>query len=630
MYTETDSLPTLPPRKTLLWIVAGFFVATFALYGWGLKNPFVRWDDGLLVYENLAVRQITPETVAYVFTHYDPELYIPLTFLTYQFDYAVGGGSPVPFHLGNLLLHTLNALLCGWIAFLLSRKGWIGLVIGLLFAVHPLHTEAVMWVSARKDVLSAFFFLLSVVGYLYARERDSKRLYWGSVAAFTLGLLAKVMIIPLPLVLILIDVARYRRFDRSMITDKIPYFVVALVFGLIALYGKTGVLESSPLSTKITVAFLSAVFYIKQTLLPLHLSLLYPYVKPITLASPDFYVPLLILIAITAVTVMLWKRTRWPLFCFAFYLLMTGPSFINSSKGELDTYFASDRYVYLGSFGILFCVLLVVAWLWDSLRLRKEIVFGGAAVVLIAASVKAYAQSKVWTNTETLFSNVIVEYPDASHVAYNNLGNVYRMQNQMDKAVDAYRKGLVVREHPKVLSNLGATLRKMGDRDGARKAFTRAFELNPASRDAHFGMGLLLSDEGRYAESIAEYELALKDDPLYEEAYTNLCVTYMKSNDFKAAAEACRKGLLINPYFPEARYNLALALTQDGDFPGAVTEYERLISSVPQFIPARLNLSLLYAKTGRTDDARDQAEAVLRLQPQNAAAQQILRQLPVR
>ncbi len=627
---ESASLPSLPPRKTLLWIIAGFFAATFALYGWGLNNPFVRWDDGLLVYENLAVRQITPQTVAYVFTHYDPELYIPLTFLTYQFDYAVGGGSPFPFHLGNLILHTLNALLCGWIAFLLSKKGWIGIVLGLLFAVHPLHTEAVMWVSARKDVLSAFFFFASVILYLYGRERQTTLLYWSGVAAFTLGLLAKVMIIPLPVILLLIDVLQRRRFDRSMFTDKIPYFVVAIIFGIIALYGKTGVLESSPLTTKITVAFLSAVFYIKQTLLPLHLSLLYPYTKEITLASPDFYVPLMILITITVVTVMLWKRTRWPLFCFLFFLITTGPSFINSSKGDLDTYFASDRYAYLGSFGILLAVILVVAWLWDMLRLKREVVYGGAAVILVLASIKAYAQSHVWTNTETLFTNVIVEYPDASHVAYNNLGNVYRIQGDLPKAIEAYEKGLAVRVHPKVLSNLGATKRKMGDRKGARKDFERALALSPNNRDAHFGMGLILSDELKYAEAIAEYQLALNDDPLYEEAYTNMCVTYMKMNDLKAAAEACRKGLLINPFFPEARYNLALALSQDGDEEGAIREYEQLLSTVPQFVPARLNLALLYARAGRASDARAQAEAVLRLQPQNAAAQQMLRQLPVR
>jgi len=152
-------------RSTILWITGAFFVLTFALYGSSLSNSFVRWDDGMLIYENPAIREITPSTLKTVFTSYDPELYIPLTFMSYQVDYALGGTNPTIYHAQNLFWHTLNALLVAGFILLLSRRKWIALLCGVLFAIHPLHTEAVAWASARKDVLSTFFFLVSLISY---------------------------------------------------------------------------------------------------------------------------------------------------------------------------------------------------------------------------------------------------------------------------------------------------------------------------------------------------------------------------------------------------------------------------------------------------------------------------------
>jgi hypothetical protein len=151
---ETSQMPSLPSWKTVLIVIGAFFAATLLVYGHSIKGEFVRWDDGMLVYENPAIREISPRTLRHIFTTYDPELYIPLTFLSYQIDYQIGGIGATQYHLTNFLFHTFNAILVAWLVFLLSRKGWIGIVSGLLFALHPLHTEAIQWVSARKDLLA--------------------------------------------------------------------------------------------------------------------------------------------------------------------------------------------------------------------------------------------------------------------------------------------------------------------------------------------------------------------------------------------------------------------------------------------------------------------------------------------
>jgi protein O-mannosyl-transferase len=629
---EAEPLPRLPALKTVLLIVLAFFAATFAIYGHSLRNDFVRWDDGMLVYENPAIREISPRSLAYIFTHYDPELYIPLTFLTYQIEYQLGGQGAFIYHFNNLLLHTLNALLTAWFVFLLGRRKWLALLCGLLFAVHPLHAEAVEWVSARKDVLSTFFFLFSVIAYMHWREDRIKRLLLFSLAAFAFGLVSKVMVITLPVILLLIDWKERRRISLRMLTEKIPYIAVAGVFGVIAVLGKTGVIQSSTLSAKILMACKSAVFYLEKLLWPTKLSLLYPYVKPITLSSPDFFIPIGVLIALA---VFAWWTLRWGrgvVFGLAFYLVTVAPTFINFAKGgELDVYFASDRYAYIPSIGIFYAV----AWLaWtlleryraaDDDRPRLFQVIGGVMILVFA--VVAFRQSFVWRNTETLFQNVLAQYPESSHVAHNNLGNVYRLRGELDQAVDEYKQAIAIRPHAKTISNLGATYRRQGLLTEAHAEYQKALTIHAGSREAHLGLGLVLLAEKRYADAEARFREAARIDPTYEEAFTNLGVALLNQGKTQEAITAYRQAIEVNPYFPDARYNLAVALESTGQAEEALHEYLLVIRMVPTVIPARINAALLQHRLGQVEQARRLFEEILRLDPANRAARSALQQM---
>lgn len=178
-------MPELPSWSVRGSLIAAFFIIAALVYGASLHNQFVRLDDGLLIYENQAIQHINPQTIKTVFTTYDPELYIPLTLISYQVDYLLGGIDPFLYHLQNLFWHTLNALLVAWLAYLLIKKEWIALFVGVLFLVHPLHTEAVAWAAARKDVLSTFFFLASTITYLYYRSEERQKYYIASLTART-------------------------------------------------------------------------------------------------------------------------------------------------------------------------------------------------------------------------------------------------------------------------------------------------------------------------------------------------------------------------------------------------------------------------------------------------------------
>lgn len=595
---------------------------TATVYYQSLFHEFVRWDDGLLIYDNPAIRAINPATLTSIFTSYDPELYIPLTFFSYQLDYLIGGIKPVMYHLTNLLLHTGNAFLVGWFTLLLSRKRWIGFFCAVLFAIHPLHTEAVAWASARKDVLSTFFFLLSLIGYVHFRGTGKyKKL---SIAAFLLALMAKVTVATLPLLLLLIDIRERRPLRKEVLIEKLPYFALSILFGIIAIVGKSSVLARSHPFETVLMAFKSTVFYIEKLLVPIHLSVLYPYVGTISLSSPDFLIPFLSVLILTALALFSLKRSREFFFCFFFFLLTISPTFVNFAKGDLDLYFASDRYAYAGSVGILFFIGLAVYSLREKVSLR--VITAGSAVLMLFFAWLSHVQSLTWNSTETLFKNVLTHYQN-SHVAYNNLGNVYRRNNDLDSAIEHYEKALAIRDHPRTRSNLGAALRKQGHIAEALNQYEKALALDANSKTAHFGLGILHAEQGNSARALQEYNLALTADPTYAEVAVNLGALYMSMGEAEKAIEQYNYAIAIIPYFPQAHFNLAVAYAKSGSPGKALASYERAVALEPSFVAARINLGIAYFERNRQEEAVEQFEAVLRYDPINKQALSALQQI---
>lgn len=631
--THWSSLPRLPRGGWLLGIVALFAVASALVYGASLQYGFVRWDDGLLIYENPAVMEISTASITRAFTTYDPELYIPFTLLTYQFDYLIGDGAAWPFKLGNLLLHTLNALLVGWLGFLLLGRRWLGVLLGLVFLLHPLHTEAALWASARKDVLSTACFFGSILTYLYAHDRSSRLLWMVSIGLFVLGLMAKVMVITLPLVLLLLDDLRRRPLSLKLILEKWPYWVASVVFGVIAIVGKEQIVESTSMTQKILMAFNSAFFYLPNMLVPRHYSLLYPFTGDITLADSRFVLAVgsILLLLIVAAIARYSEKSRLLWFGIIVYLLTLAPTFLNFAKGgDLDIYIASDRYAYIPSFGVFLILVGALSFLWKKLAHRSTaqwMITGISVVLVMFLSFKSFAQSKVWADTETLFQNVIDHYPNASYVAYNNIGNAHRTEGDMDASIAAYEQAIEIRPHAKVISNLGAAYRKQGEYQKAQAAYHWAMSLDEESADAYFGLGIVQQEQGQLQEAEASYRKAIEFDPTYEEVRTNLGVLLLNQRRYTEAEESLLLALQVNPSYAEAQYNLAILLHEMGRTQEAIDAYERAIDLSPRTISGRVNLGILLAEQGELERSRRAFREILQLDPDNATAREALRQL---
>ncbi|HRH94267.1 MAG TPA: hypothetical protein PKV72_07095, partial [Candidatus Peribacteria bacterium] len=336
-------------NRFALLTVAVFLLAGFAVYGSSLHDSFLTYDDDLFVLKHPLVTSGTWTDLPQVFSGFDAELYMPLTIASLKLDYAIAGANPCQFHLTSLLLHVLGGCLLTWLLTLVLKSRRIAFFLGLVFLLHPLNTEAVAWISARKDVLSTPFFLGSTLAYLYSQDRRSRNLMLLSLALFAVGLTAKYMIVTLPAFLALLDLLRGSRPDKAMAKRLVPFVGISVLFTLLAVAAKqTGLgapaLDVALLGGKTTLWYLRSFFF------PEDLRVLYLQETPVGW-TPEFLAPWLLLLLLAAVCWALRKRVSGLALGLAFFFIALIPTFPAAVKYGL--YFAADHYAYLPMLGLL-------------------------------------------------------------------------------------------------------------------------------------------------------------------------------------------------------------------------------------------------------------------------------------
>lgn len=622
--TYDTKVSVLPSTYRQAAIIALFFAVGLAIYGGSLRNEFVSWDDSFLIVENPIVSSISSDTIKKAFTSYDPELYIPLTFLTYQVDHKIGGGTPLPFHLGNLILHVLNSLLVAWFLFLMIESGWLAIALGLLFLVHPLNSEAVLWASARKDVLSTFFFLSSTVAYLRYRARGISKLLWLSVGLFFLGLLSKVMVVTLPIVLVLLDELQGRKRDKSMILDKIPYAILAIIFGVVAIFGKTGVLVSSTFTQKILMAAKSSVFYLQKFLWPSGLSVVYPYTKSISFTSPDFYISVFIMFAIGIGMIFFWNRKRAVSIGFCFSFITLTPTFINFAKGG-DVYFASDRYAYIPMIGFLAIAgVLAASWFEHAytvrmISLRKRCLAAGFLALIVLFGFLSMKQSSVWRSSTPLYEHALSLYPD-SRAMHNNLGMEQMLSGDVDGSILSFNRALALSPDPKTKVNLAAAFVRKNRLADAEVIYRDILRLDSAFAEAEYGLGNIEQKRGNTSLAVQHYRKAIEIDPDYFNAYNNLGAVYLQLGDYAHAIEILEKSIELKPEFVESSYNLALALIQQKQIGRAEGILRSVVKINPGDADALAHLATLLYDRQSIDAAAEHLQKALLVDSSNPVA----------
>jgi len=534
-----SATPSTALRHFLL--PAAVFAIAFVTFLPGLSGEWLNWDDDVNFLLNRDFRGLAWENVRWMFTTTHQGHWIPLTWLTLGANYTLGGMNTWGYHLVNLVLHAASAVLFYFAARRLisaARPGYekpalsAGAVFAaLLFGVHPLRVESVVWVTERRDVLSVFFFLLSALGYLRAVERGHDgRLAsaWRglSLAAFVCALMSKSSTLMLPAALLLLDVYPLRRVGlgwRRLIVEKLPYLVLAavdvvVVWIAVQRAAKLTGLGTHGLAGRAAIVFYSFFYYPWKLVWPVELSPMYevpPHLDPL---QPRFVVATAVVVLVTAALVAL--RRRWPagLAAWVYSALMILPL-----SGVIHAGFqlVQDRWSYLSGMGFNLLAGGGIAWLLDA-RARGRVgamitrsASAGVAAALLFLAVATWDQSKVWANSETLWRWAASLDPECA-VCWNNLGQALSGQKRHPEAEAAYRRVATLRPMTGSLANnIGIALAGQRKDADAEAMLLEALRLDPNLTGALLNLGSHEAQTGRFAEALSHLRRAYALDPRF-------------------------------------------------------------------------------------------------------------------
>lgn len=446
----------------------GFIVIiVFTIFFNSLFGEFVALDDELLIQDNPTVHGLTFKNIGRAFTTYDPELYIPLTLLTHQIEWSIVGENPLLYHVTNLVIHSISAVLVFLILTHIFSLN-IAFVCALLFALHPLQVEAVSWASGRKDVLSSLFFLASMYSYILWKTGSSVK--WQSVLLFLCGLLSKVSIFPLPFCLVLLDRLLGEKISVKTFQEKLPYFLLSTIFLIIALFGKHTQL-ANPLDS-ILLSPASVLLTLQHFLYPFELAIVYPFIDAVHWFHPQIISGIFTVIALLLSALYFRSRFFPVFFGIAWFLIVLAPSIASVQRGgELgipDLYTTSDRYAYLAIIGpiVLFGYFLQ----------KYHWAFGIAPLLIF--SIVSWKQTEYWNNSEILFRRVIA-VGQSSHLSYANLGGFEAKRGNMQEAEELLEIALSIRTTTDALFNLAQIKAILSKPDEARLLYQQLLQLTP-------------------------------------------------------------------------------------------------------------------------------------------------------
>jgi tetratricopeptide (TPR) repeat protein len=615
------------PSAKLLTIAASglLLLATTALYAPAVGHEFVTYDDGRYIYENPHLRHgLSREGVSWALTSGYASNWHPLTWLSHLSDYELFGLDPAGPHAINVLLHATNAVLL-FLA-LVHMTGRIGasFVVAALFAVHPLRVESVAWAAERKDVLSGLFWMLTLLVYsMYTRLRGWLR-YALLLSVYAAGLMAKPMLVTLPVVLLLLDrwpLGRYTTETRlRCVAEKVPLLALAAGSSVITLLAQQrgGAVGTLPLLDRVVNAFLAWPAYLGKSLVPSGLAVFYPH-PSIVYGPPSAVRIAAAIVAAAAVALMTWLAIRaatsrpYIAVGWLWYLVSLLPVV---GLVQVGSQALADRYTYIPLIGIY----LIVAWGGRELAerrpgLRVPLTVGAVAIVLTYA-LTSIAQLRHWTDSEALYERALA-VTDRNFMAHSNLGAVLQKAERFAEAEQHYRSALRIHpDYPEANANLASLRIKQGDLEGAEALLLRALAGRPGHVEAHYNLALILAARGDADRAEAHYLDALEWDPACVECNTNLGVLYAQRGESGRAEEQFEQALVVDSTHVTAHLNMGQLCLRNGEADRALFHYEEALRLDPS---KRTNPRVLaslasgYEAVGRPDEARAALRAALEL-----------------
>jgi tetratricopeptide (TPR) repeat protein len=534
----------LPVKKktdrSALVMLAGILIFTCLLYLPSLRGEFLNYDDTENVVNNVLIHHISLDMLRQCFSRAILYMYTPLTYISYAFDYHVLGPDPFIFKLTNLLLHLLNSALLFFLARRLFKNNAPAALLSLLFAVHPMNADSVSWISARSNLLSVMFFIVSLL--LYIQYLKEKRILFFILIAisYLFSLLSKTAGIMLPLVLLLIDYLTRRNITARVILEKIPLFIIGIAFGLVTIYFRSdtgnpqSVMEYN-LFDRFLMFFHSIAGYLVRSVLPVNLSPIYAYpVKNGDFLPMLFYIAPLLLAGMIFLVSRMKILKREMIFGLLFFLV----NVVITQAVMLEDGFMANRYGYLPCIGLFFIIAAVFDHVRQGPKRRKTVTVVSLSMLLVAFSVMTWQRSQVWKTTLSLFSDAVKHSP-GSAFAFNNLGIALYTANDMEGAISDYNQAIrLFPRYSGAYYNRGMVWYALQEFDKARADYDKAIELNPGFATCYTARGILEMDVMQNGElALSDYNKAISLNPFMAQAYYNRGILRLRMNDIGQACE---------------------------------------------------------------------------------------------
>ena len=635
---QSDSFDVLPSqlqqenptpstdRSGGLMVVLSLALAAlvFAAFQPAMDNDFVGYDDTDYVTSNFMVqRGLSWESVRWAFTSTDAANWHPLTWLSHMLDVQLFGLNPTGHHLTSVLLHCLSTVLLFLALRTMTGAMWCSLIVAVLFGLHPLRAESVAWVAERKDALSTVFWFLTILVYAHyvqsiATNKNRRWILYGlALLCFTLGLMAKPMLVTLPFVLLLLDFWPLRRFDQrrfpALVLEKTPFLFLSFASCVITFFvqRKAGAVnEVMSLGYRLNNVVVSFARYLGKTFWPIDLAFFYPHPQqwPIALVAGA----VLLLAAFSVLAFQLRQRQPSLLVGWCWFLGTLVPVIGLVQVGQQSI---ADRYTYIPSVGILIALVWGMGALAAHRRQLARSFAIAAGVAALVCLVLARQQTRVWKNTESLCRHAIAVVPN-NYLAHDMLGAVLEKRGDHAAAMREHLRALEINpNYADAHNNLGVGLQHQGKLAEAVEHYQRALHLRPRYAEAHYNLAVALESAGQFGNAATEYSRAIAKRRNYADAHYNLGLLYGRLGRLDQAVAEFRAALTINPQLADAHNNMGVTLDRLGQSELALQHYQQAIAVRPDYARAYFNLGVALGKTGRLSAAVNAFETALRLKP---------------
>jgi Flp pilus assembly protein TadD len=643
-----DRISRLSEKKRLIVISLVLAVFTFIVYFQVTQNEFINLDDETYIINNKQIQNgLTVKGIIWAFTTGHAANWHPLTWISHMIDVQLFGLNPGGHHLINVLFHLANTVLLFFVLNRITQALWQSAFVAVLFALHPLHVESVAWASERKDVLSAFFWMLTMALYASYVSRPNYGRFLAVLLCFALGLMAKPMLITLPFVLLLLDYWPLRRLERNgpaqgikpslkkkkreeipaiseppdqpattpwssirpLLSEKIPFFILAIFSSFITYFVQDVAIQSYksfPLSVRLSNAFHSYLIYIVKMVWPVNLAVFYPH--PGSWPTYRVLVSILTVILFTVQAFRLRKKYPYVFVGWSWYVGTLVPVIGIVQVGIQSM---ADRYTYLPLIGLF----IIIAWgLPDILKTwpyRKRVLIALTACCFLGVSLLTWRQVGYWRNNLSLYNHTL-SITKSNFPIHITRGQAFFKLGMINEAIADFNKAIEINpQYDFSYNNRGSIYRFLGNTKQAMRDFDRAIDLEPREILGYYNRGLTYILLGDYQQAIRDLNKVIELAPRRAEAYNSRGMVYSHLGNYAQAIIDIDKAIELDPEEAKAFNNRGMVYGHLGNFTEAIKNINKAIELDPKYADAYFNRGIFYHKLGNlqqvVSDLRDAA-----------------------